>query len=92
MDDPGAYNMRVNVYNRAHEHVLSQAVLAPLNRPFNLVMQRICDSLDIDLRLYEVRSGVIDLSHYREPVRRLGIPPGQHLLLDLWPKSVDDSF
>ena len=92
MDDPGAYNMRVRVYNRAGDQVLSRAVRAPPYRPFNSVMQRICNRLDIELHRYEVRSGVMDLTDCREPISRFGIPPGQHLLLDLWPKCVNDSF
>ena len=84
MDDPEhAFNIRVRVHNRAGEQVLSHAVLAPPHQQFNRVMQRICDSLEIELQRYEVRSGVMDLSDYREPIWRFGIPPGQHLLLDM---------
>lgn len=93
MDDTQqAFNIRVRVHNRAGEQVLSHAVLAPPHLQFNRVMQRICDSLDIELQWYEVRSGVMDLSNYREPIWRFGIPLGQHLLLDMWPKCVNDSF
>jgi hypothetical protein len=95
MDDPEQvqnFNIRVRVHNRAGGQVLSRAVLARPDQQFNRVMELICDSLDIELGRYEVRSGVMDLSDYREPVWRFGIPPGQHLLVDMWPKRMNDSF
>jgi hypothetical protein len=93
MDDTQqAFNILVHVHNRARELVLTRQVLAPLHAPFNLVMQRICERLDIELHRYEVRSGVRDLTDYRGHIWFLHIPLGQHLVVDMWPKSVNDSF
>ena len=93
MDDTQqAFNIRVHVHDRAGELVMTRQLLAPLHAQFSRVMQHICNRLDIELHRYEVRSGVMDLTDYQDPIWFLNIPDGQHLLVDMWPKSVNDSF